>query len=67
MTTYTHKELAINCFNAVWDLLDLVRANALLGFKDLSKEHKKLSLVYVQNVKDEGAKEILLKDLQSIN
>jgi hypothetical protein len=23
MTTFTHKELAINCFNAAWDLLDL--------------------------------------------
>jgi hypothetical protein len=23
MTTFTHKEMAINCFNAAWDLLDL--------------------------------------------
>jgi hypothetical protein len=23
MTTFSHKQLAVNCFNAAWDLLDL--------------------------------------------
>jgi hypothetical protein len=24
MTTFTHKQLAVNCFNAVWDFLELI-------------------------------------------
>jgi hypothetical protein len=147
MTTYTHKEMAINCFNAAWDLLDLAlrtrdeeeqmihlahssfwhwsqvkehtpknlsigywqlsrvyavsglgerslyfakccedislknnlepfyiayayealsRANAILDHINLSTEQKAIALEYVQKVKVEDSKNMLINDLQSI-
>lgn len=147
MTTFTHREIAIKYFNAVWDLLELSerttaqeeqmihlahssfwhwsqvenhtpknlsigywqlsrvyavsglgerslyfakcceeislkndlepfyiayayealsRANAILGCIDKSNEQKEIALKYVQNIKIENSKEMLLKDLHSI-
>ncbi|WP_066064971.1 hypothetical protein [Neobacillus soli] len=146
--TFSHKQLAVNCFNAVWDLLDLnertkeeeakmihlahtsfwhwtqvedhtpknlsigywqlsrvyaiaglgeralfyakrcldvsmenkiepfyigygyeamSRANVLLGQQNLSKKHQQLAMEYAQKVENENEKEMLEKDLLTID